>query len=103
MVGWDCNGSEESEDSTRKTIETALMELIEKARSQKKIIVVEYQNLRYFPNEFEKIVFENHRFLWGINNFKLESPSQYINECDEEIARLQIEKANFNVRMATGF
>lgn len=93
----------EKKEAAQNTIEFNLMELIRKAREQKKVIVVEYQNLRYFPNEFENVVFKEHRYLWGIENFRLESPIQFINECDNEITRLQVEKADFHNRMITGF
>lgn len=103
MSGWGMDDLEPDKNSEKDTIIKALAKLIKEARDKKRIIVVEYQNLRYFPNEFEQIVMSEHRFLWGIENFRLESPTKYINECQNEIDQNRKNIADFHIRMIHGF
>jgi hypothetical protein len=103
MSGWDCVDFEDVSNEYVEKVKKDLLLFIDKAKKEKKVIVVNYREEYLFPEEFRKTVFDEGVYFWPIENFRLENPIKYLKDCSVKILVLKNRIRSFRKRIKKAF
>jgi hypothetical protein len=87
------------EKPDRQVILDSLAPLFKRARKEKLLFSNKYQGIIFTPDELEgnqKVG----RFIWGIENWELINPIDYIQDLEMEIESKKLELSEFRERLA---